>query len=336
MVEVTAQRAEVAGIGSPIVDLLAKVEDGFLSAAGGAKGGMELVDSATLDKLLQKLPQSPVMAAGGSAGNTIYAMARLGRACSFLGKLGQDSEGDYYRCVMAEQGVGEGLYRYDAKTPSARCLSLVTPDNERTMRTCLGAAALLAPEEISAGDFSGIRLVHIEGYLLFNPALAEKALRSAHEAGCKVSLDLGSFEVVRAAGANLGSLLEKYVDYVFANEDEGKAFCGSDDPMDAVRALGKLCPVVAVKLGARGAWLQREGSEPVRVEAVMAANPIDATGAGDFWAAGFLHGELSGCDLATSGRMGAVLGCEVVQQLGADLPEEIWAKVKQDLGKIRP
>lgn len=322
-------KGKVLGVGSPVTDLLAQVDDAFVASLHGAKGGMELVTPEVMADIIARLKGTTLRAPGGSAGNTTFALARLGASCSFLGKLGKDDDGDYYRSSFQALGGDGSRFKYTLDRASARCVSLITPDGERTMRTDLGAALLLSPDEISPADFAGIYLAHIEGYLLFNPDLAQKVIRSAKEAGCLVSLDLGSFEVVRAAGSMLSSLLENYVDIVFANEDEAEAFCNEENPLVALGQLNKYCKVAAVKLGADGAWLQERGEAPVRVHSVpvKAENVIDTTGAGDYWAAGFLYGYLRGLPLLACGRIGSVLGAAVVQQIGAQLPEAVWQEV---------
>ena len=314
-------------MGSPIVDMLAQVEEEFIQNIAGGKGGMELVGSEEMDQLVEKLDSTVLKACGGSAGNTTFAIARLGIRAKFLGQLGKDREGKFYTDEFAQLGGDISSFKFIDDVYTARCLSMVTPDSERTMRTDLGAAALLNPDAITSADFADIDFVHMEGYLLFNPVLAEKVLQSAKEAGCKVSLDLGSFEVVAAAGEKLESLLDKYVDYVFANEDEARAYTGTDDPQDALKSLGKVCEVVVVKLGGQGLWFSENKQEAVFVAADEAESVIDTTGAGDFWAAGFIWGVLTGKSLEESASVGAVLGCEVVQQLGAGLAEDVWERV---------
>lgn len=322
-------KGPVLGVGSPVVDLLAQVNDKFIASIHGAKGGMELVTPEVMEQIIAKLGSTTLRAPGGSAGNTTFVLARLGAACSFLGKLGKDEDGEYYLNSFQELGGDINRFKFTFDRSSARCVSLITPDGERTMRTDLGAALLLSPDEISPADFEGVYLAHIEGYLLFNPDLAQKVVRCAHEAGCLVSLDLGSFEVVRATSSMLLSLLEEYVDIVFANEDEAEAFCGNSDPLAALAELSKCCRIAAVKLGADGAWVQEHDGAPVRVRpvAVQPGNVLDTTGAGDYWAAGFLYGILRGLPVARCGDIGSVLGAAVVQQIGAQLPAMVWDEV---------
>ncbi len=315
------------GIGSPIVDLLARVEDDFIDKISGEKGGMELVSSEEMSAILESLDVETVKVCGGSAGNTSFAIARLGASVSFLGQLGFDSDGEFYSKSFLEHGGDKSKFKFIDKVHTARCLSLVTPDSERTMRTDLGAAALLDPKSITLEDFQGIDFVHIEGYLLFNPELAKKVLRTAKEAGCEVSLDLGSFEVVAAAGDGLSHLLDNYVDYVFSNEDEAKAFTGSDNPEVGLKKLGEHCKVAVVNLGDKGSLLCENGGLPLFVSALRAENVIDTTGAGDYWAAGFIWSILTGKSLEEAAKLGALLGCEVVQKLGVELPDDSWKRI---------
>jgi sugar/nucleoside kinase (ribokinase family) len=319
--------ARVLGVGSPVVDLLVHVEEEFLETAGGEKGGMELVDEATMADLVTRLPAPPARATGGSAGNTLFALARLGVRAGLLGKLGADEAGRFYNETFAAAGGCAARFLAEEGAPTAQCLSLVTPDGERTMRTHLGAAMRLLPEEVRATDLQGVEHVHVEGYLLFNPDLILAVLESARAAGCTVSLDLASFEVVRAAQASLGDLLG-YVGMVFANEEEAEAFSGESDPQAGLEALARHCPVAVVKCGRDGAYLA-EGDSRLHVPAETAARVEDTTGAGDFWAAGFLFGRLNGAPLETCGRLGAHLGARVVEHLGAGLPGPDWPAVRE-------
>ena len=330
-----ANTARVLGIGSPIVDCLAQVPESHLESVGGEKGGMELVGAAEMAALLEGLAAPPAIAAGGSAGNTTFALARLGMPCAFLGKLGDDGAGQSYRDAFVADGGDAGRFKWSAEAPTAQCLSLITPDSERTLRTHLGAAMSLSAEEVTQEDFAGIAHAHIEGYLLFNRDLALKVLSTAKEAGCTVSLDLGSFEVVGAARDILDDLLTKYVDAVFANEDEAEAFCGSKEPGTGLDALSAFCDTAVVKVGPAGAYLKR-GGEQVYVPACTLAKErvLDTTGAGDLWAAGFLYGHLNGRPLEVCGKMGAILGAEIVQVIGASLDDAAWARVTRAFAEL--
>ncbi len=318
---------KVLGVGSPILDILVNVEDSFLASIKAPKGGMELTDSASMDKVLETIKAKTSVAPGGSSANTIFGLARLGFPTAFLGKTGNDRQASVYKESYAAMGGDLSRFKLNDKVPTGRCLSMITPDSERTMRTDLGAAATLAPEDISDADFKGITHLHAEGYLLFNEKLTRAVLEQAKKNKCTVSLDLSSFGVVNACKPILAELLDKYVDIVFANEDEAKAFCGTDVPEKALDILSRHCETVAVKLGRKGAAIRSSGkTATVQAELVKA---VDTTGAGDLWQAGFLYGFLNGRTLEECGRFGSILGAEVVQVVGADIPEKRWPAIRK-------
>jgi sugar/nucleoside kinase (ribokinase family) len=205
---------------------------------------------------------------------------------------------------------------------------MVTPDGQRTMRTHLGAAMTLSPAEVTAADFAGAKHAHIEGYLLFNPSLAQKVVDTARAAGCTISLELSSFEVVNVARDWILEQLRLGVDIVFANEDEARALFGTDASYDAyARKLAGYGGIAAVKIGKDGAWVAK-GDELHRIAPIAVSTVVDTTGAGDAWAAGFLFSHLRGKSLAASGALGSALGAECVQHLGASIPESRWPHLR--------
>ncbi|NOY79727.1 MAG: adenosine kinase [Kiritimatiellaeota bacterium] len=327
--------AGLIGIGSGLLDLLAYVPESFLDRVPGRKGGMELVDHPELRRILEALPRPPERRPGGSAANTVVAAARLGLHAGFVTMIGSDPEGDAYRDGMAAAGVDTRSFKRTGEaTPTGCCLSLITPDSQRTMRTFLGASAELRPVHIGEEDFAGYDLAHLEGYLLFNPDLMMHVLDRARRAGCRISLDLSAPEVVAGARELLPDLLDEFVDVVFANEDEGAEFCGSKHEDEALNALARHCEIAALKLGARGALIRRGPNETVEARA-LPVEAVDSTGAGDYWAAGFLYGLLSGWDLGRAAALGARLGAEVVQVTGAHLPDQTWDALACSLPGVR-
>jgi sugar/nucleoside kinase (ribokinase family) len=316
----------IIGVGSPIVDAIAQVPNRFIEQIDGDKGGMVLVDAPTIEALIRSLPSPPIKAPGGSAGNTLFTLARLGDSTRFLGKTGKCAEGQFYREEFTKLGGDSTRFKI-GDTANGQCLSLVTPDGERTMRTNLGAAMTLAPEEISAADFAGCNHAHIEGYLLFNEALMMRVLKSAKEAGCTISLDLASFEVVNATKEILPDILQNYVDIVFANEEEAEAFTGiQNDYREMAIKLGRYCDIVAVKVGAHGSYIAHDGAV-TKIEPMHAAQVVDTTGAGDLWAAGFLHGWSHQLSLTQAAKIGSILGSAAVQVQGSVLPPHVWDDV---------
>ncbi|MGH7958254.1 MAG: adenosine kinase [Opitutaceae bacterium] len=313
---------DLIGVGSPIMDLLARVPDEFLQRhVAGDKGGMVLVDHEEMQRILDLLDGEPAYATGGSAANATFNAARLGLRATFLGKLGRDELARVYRRAFETGGVDASRFK-QGSLANARCLALVTPDAQRTLRTCLGAAMTLAPGDISVADFSGCRHAHIEGYLVFNRALADAVLTAARAAGCTTSLDLSSFEVVNASRDWLFNQFRRGVDIVFANEDEIRAVFQdqtSDYPTLA-RKLADLGVLAAVKVGKDGAWIARN-RELHRIDPVAVADVIDTNGAGDAWAAGFLFGHLRGWPLPACGALASLLGSETVLHMGPIIPD---------------
>lgn len=325
----TADRpCDLVGVGSPIMDLVARVPEAWLERVRGDKGGMVLVEPDEMDALLRQLPEPPSKATGGSAANCTLNAARLGLRTRFLGKLGSDDLGAAYRERFAAAGVDTSRFK-TGDLPNGTCLALVTPDAQRTLRTSLAAAATLTPEEITPDDFAGCRHAHIEGYLVFNRALADAVLAAARAAGCTVSLDLASFDVIHATRDWIFAQLEQGLDIVLANEDEIRALFQDDaSSYDALaRRLAAYGGVAAVKVGKDGAWVAR-GDELHRVAPVTVAEVVDTNGAGDAWAAGFLAAHLRGADLAEAGALGSALGAACVRALGPAIAEADWPTLR--------
>jgi sugar/nucleoside kinase (ribokinase family) len=325
----TAPELDLVGVGNPIMDLVAPVPESFLSNVPGDKGGMVLVDDAEMARILSLLDAAPSSSTGGSAANATFNAARLGLKTAFVGKVGNDSLAQTFVERFRQAGVDVTRFKRGALA-NARCLAMVTPDAQRTMRTSLGAALTLSPGEISPGDFSGASHAHIEGYLVFNRDLCEAVLNAARAAGCTISLDLSSFEVVNESRDWMFRQFGHGIDIVFANEDEIRAlFPGKGDDYEALaRELASHGVTAAVKMGREGAWIARDG-EIHRNLPVHLADAIDTNGAGDAWAAGFLFGYLRGRSLPECGAVASVMGSETVRHLGPLIPDSAWPEVRR-------
>jgi len=324
-----APEFELAGVGSPIVDLTAQVPDAFLANVSGEKGGMVLVDDAEMGRIISKLEVPTSLSTGGSAANAAFNAARLGLRTTFVGKLGNDALAKAYVERFAAAGVDSSRFKRGT-VANARCLALITPDAQRTMRTCLGAAMTLSPGEITAEDFRGVRHAHIEGYLVFNEELIDAVLAAARAAGCTISLDLSAFEVVNAKRDWMFRQFGKGIDIVFANEDEIRALYpdSRSDYRTLACELASHDVIAAVKMGRDGAWIAN-GGEVIRNSPLSIPDVIDTNGAGDAWAAGFLYGFVRGKSLAESGAIASIMGSETVRHLGPLIPEGAWAGVKK-------
>ncbi len=323
-------KTRIVGLGSALVDILVNESDEFVRRMGVKKGGMTLVAMADLEKILNQASTKPIVVPGGSACNTAVGIGRLGGRARFVGKRGDDDTGHFFEKALAARGVEPALMT--SSLPTGRVLSIITPDAQRTMITYLGASADTQPEEITQECFADSAVVHMEGYLLFNPSLMKASLKAAKNAGALVSLDLASFTVVEQSKAILEEMIEQYVDILIANEDEAFAYTGVNDEAQALARLARHVSMAALKVGARGSFIQH-GHRVCRVPAMGTGTAIDTTGAGDLWASGFLFGLVKGYSHEKCGRLASACGYEVCQVVGADIPEGGWIRIKQIMGE---
>lgn len=325
--------AAVLGAGTAIVDLLVRVDDEFLARElPDGRGNTTWVEAERLDNLISDLREGGFRlekAPGGSTGNLLCGLSELGCGTRFLGWLGLDADGAYYRDTFAEAGGDIRSFKYHPAKHTGRCLSLVSPDSDRSMVTDLGASAEMNSAGLLPSDFDGVGFLHTEGYLcgLKDRGFLRTLLDRAKSAGVPVSFDLASWGIVREYRAELRELLPGRVDVVFANELEAAEFAGSTDPDAMLGALAELCPVAAVKLGALGSLVRMDG-RTVRI-APEPAQPVDATGAGDLWQAGFLYGYLHQAPPEVCGRIGSILGAAAVSHFGARLPADVWGALRE-------
>jgi sugar/nucleoside kinase (ribokinase family) len=315
----------IVGIGSALVDILVHEDDTFIKKTGAAKGGMTLVDNTWIERTLALVSGETVTVAGGSACNTVVGVGQLGGQARFIGKCGSDQWGRQYEKDLVLQNVDPALLR--SESPTGRVLSVITPDAQRTMFTYLGASAETRPEDISVASFADAAVVHVEGYLLFNPELIETALAAAKKAGALVSLDLASFTVVEQSVELLERLVADYVDILLANEDEAHAYTGQSEETLALRTLAQKTDIAVLKVGPRGSYIAHAG-QTMHIQALGDGSARDTTGAGDLWTAGFLFGLVNGYPLDKCGQLGSACGYEVCQVIGAHVPEEGWKRIK--------
>jgi sugar/nucleoside kinase (ribokinase family) len=318
----------IVAVGSALVDILAHADDAFLEQTGAVKGGMTLVGKDFIESTLKLIPRAPSFVPGGSACNTAVGVARLGGQARFVGKCGNGQLGSLFRADLKKQNVEPAIFPSDS--PTGRCLSIITPDAQRSMFTYLGAAAETKPEEITPACFHNAAIVHVEGYLSFNPDLILSALRTAKASGAAISLDLASHTVVKAVKESLEAMVDEYVDILIANEDEAQAFTGYSDEERAIRALGERAELAVLKVGARGS-LVCHANRVIKVEPICNGPAVDTTGAGDLWASGFLYGLVKGYPLEKCGHLGSVCGAEVCCVVGASIAEEGWQRINQRL-----
>ena len=322
---------KILAIGSALVDILTQVPDEIiLNQLNLPKGSMTYVDTDTSVKVGDFLKQyGSTMAAGGSAANTASGLAKLGVGSGFLSKIGKDEVGRFFEKAMIDTNVKPQLLISD--TPSGRVQAIVTPDGERTFATCLGAAAEMSPEDIQPELFVGWDIFYVEGYLVANPSMLNKAMETAKAAGLKIAIDMASYNVVEENHDYFIQLIDKYVDYVFANEKEAFALTGME-PKAALDYIAERCDIAVVKVGAKGAYIKR-GQEKATI-APLKANVIDTTGAGDMWAAGFLAGLVKGENLQKCGMMGAIVAANVIEVVGPKMDDQRWEKIHASIANL--
>jgi sugar/nucleoside kinase (ribokinase family) len=308
----------VTGIGNAIVDVLTLANDDFLHEESLEKGAMTLVSERRALELYEGMREK-VERSGGSAGNTMAGLASLGSRAAYIGKVKNDPLGEVFGSDMRKIGV-------EFRTPplvdgpsTARCLIFVTPDAQRTMNTYLGACAELYPQDVDAELVRQSQVTYLEGYLFDRPHAKDafrKAAEIAHAADRKVALSLSDpFCVDRHRGEFL-ELVEHHVDVVFANEHEILSLYQCQEFDRAVELVRGHCEVAVLTRSAKGAVVISE-HDPIVMPAEPVSQVIDSTGAGDLYAAGFLHGYTEGVDLGLCARYGALAAAEVISHFGA-------------------
>ena len=322
----------ILGIGNALTDILAVLpDDSLLAKYHLPKGSMQHVDSQTGDLIWSALrPLGVHYVAGGSAANTITCTAIFGMPSGYIGKIGNDELGNLFKSTMEQYGV-QARMLYGTKS-SGRCMVFITGANaERTFADYMGATLELGPEDLRQEFFEGYDYFHIEGYLVQNQELISTAARMAKAAGCIISIDMASYNVVESNDAFFHNLVENYVDIVFANETEAKAFT-KKEPREALDELARQCRIAVVKVGKEGSMV-KSGDEYHFIEP-WPATPVDATGAGDTYAAGFLYAHSLGMPLKVCGEIGSIIAAKVVEVVGTKIDIPRWRDAKQEIREL--
>jgi len=319
-------RLDVVAVGSAIVDVLSPATDDDLERLGLVKGSMALVDLERAAAVYAQMgPATEV--SGGSAANTAAGVAALGGRAGYIGKVAADELGDVFLHDITAAGVvtgrvapvAPGVAGADVDLATGRCLVLVTDDGERTMATHLGAASTLGPDDLDEELIARAQVVYLEGYL-WDLAPAKRALRRtievAHAADATVALSVSDPFCVQRHRAEFLELLRADVDVFFANEEEALLLFGVDRFDEALFAVEDTGLLAAITRGAKGSVVvTASGSLTVAAEPVDRV--VDTTGAGDLYAAGFLHGLTSGCEPDESARLAGICAAEVISHIGA-------------------
>ena len=322
---------KILGMGNALTDILLQIDnDDILFSLNLMKGGMQLINTDRSEEISNAVSQYPkIMATGGSASNTINGITRLGMNAGFVGKVGKDDIGLFFTNDSIFNGVEPHLLQ--SETPSGRCIVLVSPDSERTLCTYLGAACELLASDLTPELFHNYDIFHIEGYLVQNHDLIRTAVSLAKQEGLTVSIDLASYNVVEENLDFLHEIIKDYVDIVFANEEEARAFTGKE-PEEALNYISELCDIAIVKVGKDGSYI-KSGTEKIQITARL-ANCIDTTGAGDLYASGFLFGLANNFSFEVCGKIGSLVSGNVVEVLGAKMQDEVWTEIHAEVKRI--
>jgi sugar/nucleoside kinase (ribokinase family) len=321
----------ILGIGNALVDIMTLIEGDFiLQEFKLPKGSMQLVDLETSRGIKSATAIFPrTFASGGSAANTIHGLAMLGADTGFIGSIGRDDTGDFFENDMKKAGVNTLLIRRDSVTGTA--VALVTRDTERTFATHLGAAVELSEDDFEPLLFEDYDILYLEGYLITDFKVIDTACRIARENKMLIALDLSSYNVVEGFLDQFKEIIEKYVDILFANEQEAKAFTGRE-PEKALTMLSELSEIVILKVGAEGSWVKSK-DELIKISA-FPVQCIDTTGAGDLYAAGFLYGFSHGMNLEKCGILGSLMAGRVIEIVGARMDQEKFNEIKNEIMTI--
>jgi sugar/nucleoside kinase (ribokinase family) len=325
---------DVVGIGNAIVDIIARCDEGFLTKHDLDKGFMRLIDADEAGRLYEAMGPA-IERSGGSVANSIAGLASFGARCGFIGRVAADQFGGIFRHDIRSLGIAYTTEPATDGAPTARCLVLVTPDGERTMNTFLGASVDFTPGDIDADMIGGAKIVYLEGYL-FDKDEAKAAFREAAKlakaAGAKVALTLSDPFCVDRHRADFLKLVKEDADIVFANEKEITTLYEVNSFDEAADMALQDCEMAVLTRSEEGSVIVGEG-ETVEVSADPVSKVMDATGAGDLYAAGFLFGMTQGMPLEACGRLGSLAAAEVISHIGAR-PETSLIKLAKDRGLL--
>ena len=319
---------KILGVGNALVDIMVKIDnDHILNELDLPKGSMQLVDKARSNRVLERVnAYEKSQSAGGSTANTIHGLGMLGSKSGFIGVVGEDEIGGHFVRDMVNAGVD--LHMVHSKNETGRVVALVTPDFERTFATHLGASAEFSVEFVNSFRYADYDYILIEGFLVQDHNLVRTVAEKAKSAGLTTAIDLCSYNVVEANRDFLNEIITKYIDIVFANEEEAKALTGLE-PRKALDEIASKVKIAVVKIGSKGSMIK--SGEATWDIGVIDVQPIDTTGAGDRYASGFLYGLSTGNSLETCGNYGAMLSGNVIEFIGSKMDRERWNRIRAEV-----
>ncbi len=336
------KKYRVCALGNALVDVEIEVDDDFLQKAGISKGVMALVDEKRQAELLAHVESIPhKRTCGGSAANTVIALAQLGGSAHLSCRVATDDAGDFYWADLKEHGVDSNLQRGRESGVTGQCLVFITPDAERSMQTFLGTSTQWGEGELDAVALKDADYLYIEGYLVANPnakAAILQARQVAQKAGVKTALSLSDPNLVAHFKGSLQEVVDEGVDLLFCNRDEALGVTGQSELQSAAANLASWCPLVAITLGEEGALVVTEGRQhSVPTHSVRA---VDTNGAGDLFAGAFLHALTTGSGPIQAAHWACRASSVLVTHFGARLPKEqllnLWHTFSREQPSVRP
>ena len=308
---------KILGIGNAIVDVICKVDDSFISQNGLTKSTMKLIfDETEFKKLLKNLKIEKTVS-GGSVANSIVGISQLGDKVGFIGKVSDDEFGSKYEEGLKKENVEYFYSKKKEELPTGTCLILVTPDSERTMCTFLGTAGKINENDVSSNAIKKSEIIFLEGYL-WDEGEPKKAFDKAIKNANKVAMSLSDQFCVDRHKPHFLELVKNQLDITFANEQEIMSLIETDDFNEVINFSKQLDKLVVITRGEKGA-IAVKGKEVIECDTKKNLRIIDLTGAGDLFAAGFLHGYINKLSIKQSLEKGTEMSSKVIQQIGARL-----------------
>ena len=307
---------KILGIGNAIVDVICKVNDSFIIQNNLTKSTMKLVDEIEFQKLLSNLKIEETVS-GGSVANSIVGLSQLGNDVGFIGKVSDDELGARYEEGLKKEKVKYFYSKKKEAIPTGTCLILITPDSERTMCTFLGTAGKINENDIDINSVKNSELLFLEGYL-WDEGEPKKAFEKAIQNSNKVAMSLSDLFCVERHKVHFLDLVKNKLDITFSNEQEIMSLIDAKDFNNVIEFSKKLEKLLIITRGERGAIAIRK-DEIVECEIQKNLQIVDLTGAGDLFAAGFLHGFVNNLSLRESLNKGTEMSSKIIQQIGARL-----------------
>ena len=307
---------KILGIGNAIVDVICKVEDSFLSKSNLTKSTMKLVDETEFKKLLSNLKIEQTIS-GGSVANSIVGLSQLGNKVGFIGKVSEDDLGNKYEEGLKKEKVEYFYSKKKEELPTGTCLILITPDSERTMCTFLGIAGKINENDVDVNAIKNSKITFLEGYL-WDKGDPKKAFDKAIQSSNKVAMSLSDQFCVERHKPHFLDLVKNKLDITFANEQEILSLINTKNFDEVISFAKKLGSLIVITRGEKGS-IAIQKNEVVECDSQKNLKIVDLTGAGDLFAAGFLHGHVNNLSIKESLQKGTEMASKIIQKIGARL-----------------